>query len=162
MAFIAKLKEFTVSLIFFVAIVCKLSSDGDNYDLLYIIAFFFVVTVLWRYSESMRRESILRKLKDRHSLGNGTILESEYEYGLYVLLQISQDALISETDYRSSHAYGELIDLLLAHSSSCSDTLCICGEMEKFYDLLKIGKLHNNQDVFPIMGKQFSHFKAVI
>lgn len=79
-----------------------------------------------------------------------------------MLLQISQNALIAETDYGSSHSYGELIDLLLAHTTECSDALCICGELEKFYDLLKLGKLHNNQEVFPMIGKQFSHFKSVI
>lgn len=47
-AFLARLKEFTVAIVFFVGIICKLTSDGDNYDLLYVIIFFFIATMLWR------------------------------------------------------------------------------------------------------------------
>lgn len=64
-AFLARLKEFTLALVFFIGIICKLTSDGDNYDLLYVIIFFLFVTLLWRHAESMRRESIMRKLKEK-------------------------------------------------------------------------------------------------
>jgi len=42
-----KTKDFTVSLIFFIGIVCKILIDKQNYDVLYFLLFIPIVTVGW-------------------------------------------------------------------------------------------------------------------
>jgi hypothetical protein len=132
-ALLVKCKEFSVSLLLFIAILCKVEGDTDSLDLLYFIIFVGIVTILWWQVDSARREHILNKIKGRQSNAEGLVLEGEYQYGLFSLIRIYRDSLDPESNINSSHAYGELIDLLLAHASDCTDDLCVCSELERYY-----------------------------
>jgi len=57
--------------------------------------------------------------------------------------------------------FGELMDLMITHIEDCNDTLCICDEMENFYELLRLKQLHN-QEVFPLMKEERKRYKKII
>ena len=63
-------------------------------------------------------------------------LEVEYEYALYVMMTLVRDCLTESID--SQKIFGQLMDLMLAHIEDCDDQLCICDEMENFYELLRL------------------------
>ena len=50
---------------------------------------------------------------------------------------------------------------MLAHIEECDDLLCICDEMENFYELLRLKQLHN-QEVFPLIRKERRKYKKII
>jgi hypothetical protein len=60
-----KTKDFAVTLIFFIGIICKVIGDQSNYDLVYFILFLPFVTVGWILFEEYRKEAILYKLKTK-------------------------------------------------------------------------------------------------
>lgn len=53
------------------------------------------------------------------------------------------------------------MDLMLAHIQDCEDQLCICDELENFYELLRLKQLHN-QDVFPLLREERESYKRII
>jgi hypothetical protein len=53
------------------------------------------------------------------------------------------------------------MDLMLVHIEDCDDPLCICDEMENFYELLRLRQLHN-QEVFPLIREERKRYKKII
>jgi hypothetical protein len=43
----------------------------------------------------------------------------------------------------SQKVFGQLMDLMLVHIEDCDDHLCICDELENYYELLRLKQLHN-------------------
>ena len=53
------------------------------------------------------------------------------------------------------------MDLVITHIEDCDDQLCICDEMENFYELLRLRQMHN-QEVFPLMRNERKRYKKII
>ena len=53
------------------------------------------------------------------------------------------------------------MDLMLSHIEDCDDKLCICDEMENFYELLRLRQLHNSE-VFPLLRSERKRYKKII
>jgi hypothetical protein len=83
-----KTKDFTVALIFFIGLVCKMLEDTQNYDFVYFLIFIPVVTVGWSQFEQHRMEDIIKKIKTR-----GLKMEIEYEIALYVMMTLVRDSM---------------------------------------------------------------------
>jgi hypothetical protein len=58
-----KSKDFSICLIFFIGIICKILGDKSNYDLVYFIIFAPVATYGWMLFEAHRKQVILLKVK---------------------------------------------------------------------------------------------------
>ena len=149
-----KTKDFTISLIFFIGIICKVLTDTLNLDLIYFILFIPIVTVGWILFEEYRKQVVLVKIKKRMLK-----LEIEYEYGLYVLMTLVRDSMTDKIS--SQKVFGQLMDLMLTHIEDCDDQLCICDEMENFFELLRLRQLHN-QEVFPLLRQERKKYKKII
>jgi len=131
-----KTKDFAVALVFFIGIICRVLSDRSNLDAIYFILFIPIVTAGWIIFEEYRKQVIILKVKTK------TVrMEIENEFALYVMMTLVRDCL-SETA-ASQKVFGQLMDLMLAHIEDCDDQLCICDEMENFYELLRLKQLHN-------------------
>lgn len=63
-------------------------------------------------------------------------MEIEHEYALYIIMTLVRDSLSSTSD--SQRIFGQLMSLMLTHIEECDDQLCICDEMENFYELLRL------------------------
>ena len=63
-------------------------------------------------------------------------LEIEYEYALYIMMTLVRDCMQENVD--SQKIFGQLMDVVLSHIEDCDDQLCICDEMESFYELLRL------------------------
>ncbi len=151
---LVKTKDFSVALIFFLSLICKSLNDQSNYDLVYFILFVPFVTLGWILFEDYRKEVILLKLKCKNLK-----LEVENEYALYVMMTLVRDC--QEESVASQKVFGQLMDLMLVHIEECDDQLCICDEMENYYELLRLKQLHN-QDVFPLMRSERRKYKKII
>ncbi len=81
-----KTKDFTVCLIFFIGLICRGLRDLYNYDLIYFLVFCPVVTFGWFQFESFRKESILKKIKNK-----SLKMEIEYEIALYIMMTLVRD-----------------------------------------------------------------------
>lgn len=149
-----KTKDFTVALIFFIGLVCKVLGDTQNYDFVYFLIFIPVVTVGWSQFEQHRMEGIIKKIKTR-----GLKIEIEYEIALYVMMTLVRDSM--EDKISNQKIFGQLMDLMLVHIEDCEDPLCICDEMENFYELLRLKQLHN-QEVFPLIREERKRYKKII
>lgn len=149
-----KTKDFTVALIFFIGIICKVLSDKVNFDLIYFLVFIPIVTTGWVQFEIYRREIILKKIKTR-----SLKMEIEYELALYVMMTLVRDS--ASEAISNQKIFGQLMDLMLIHIEDCDDQLCICEEMENFYELLRLRQLHN-QEVFPLMRDERKRYKKII
>ena len=53
------------------------------------------------------------------------------------------------------------MDLMLVHIEDCDDQLCICDELENYYELLRLKQLHN-QEVFPLIRAERKKFRKII
>jgi len=81
-----KTKDFTVALIFFIAIICKAFGDQSNYDVVYFIIFIPFVTLGWILFEDYRKEIIIKKIKQK-----SLKMEVENEYALYLMMTLVRD-----------------------------------------------------------------------
>lgn len=63
-------------------------------------------------------------------------MEIEYEYALYLMMTLVRDCMEETVD--SQKIFGQLMDLMLSHIEECDDQLCICDEMENFYELIRL------------------------
>jgi hypothetical protein len=86
-------------------------------------------------------------------------MEIENEFALHVMMTLVRDCM--EDTVASQKVFGQLMDLVLAHIEDCDDQLCICDEMENFYELLRLRQLHN-QEVFPLMRAERKKYKKII
>jgi hypothetical protein len=129
--FVIKSKDFSIALLYFIGLICKILDDHSNFDLVYFVLFLPVVTYGWILFEAHRRQMILLKVKTR-----SIKLEIEYEYALYVMMTLVRDSM--EETIESQKIFGQLMDLMLVHIEDCDDQLCICDEMENFYELLRL------------------------
>ena len=149
-----KTKDFSVCLIFFIGIICKMVGDKTNYDIVYFIIFIPIVTTGWIMFEIFRKQKILFKVKTK-----SLKLEVENEFALYVMMTLVRDCLVDNAG--SQKVFGQLMDLMIAHIEDCNDPLCICDEMENFYELLRLKQLHN-QEVFPLLRTERKRYKKII
>lgn len=149
-----KTKDFTVGLIFFIGLICKMLGDKQNYDLLYFLIFIPIVTIGWIQFEVHRKQTILSKIKTKQLK-----MEVEYEIALYVMMTLVRDSM--DESVKNQKIFGELMDLMITHIEDCDDQLCICDEMENFYELLRLRQLHN-QEVFPLMREERKRYKKII
>jgi hypothetical protein len=53
------------------------------------------------------------------------------------------------------------MDLMLIHIEDCDDQLCICDELENYYELLRLKQLHN-QEVFPLVRAERKKYRKII
>jgi hypothetical protein len=149
-----KTKDFAICLIFFIGIICKALGDQSNYDLVYFIIFVPFVTVGWILFEDHRKEVILFKLKTKQLK-----MEVENEFALYVMMTLVRDCQLESVS--SQKVFGQLMDLMLVHIEDCDDQLCICDELENYYELLRLKQLHN-QEVFPLMRAERKKYRKII
>jgi len=149
-----KTKDFAICLIFFIGIICKALGDQSNYDLVYFIIFVPFVTVGWILFEDHRKEVILYKLKTKQLK-----MEVENEFALYVMMTLVRDCMMENVS--SQKVFGQLMDLMLVHIEDCDDQLCICDELENYYELLRLKQLHN-QEVFPLMRAERKKYRKII
>jgi len=68
-------------------------------------------------------------------------MEIENEYALYVMMTLVRDCMLETVS--SQRVFGQLMDLVLTHIEDCDDPLCICDEMENYYELLRLRQVHN-------------------
>ena len=68
-------------------LVCRGLDDTKNLDIVYMLLFIPIVTVGWVQFEVYRKESIIKKIKDK-----SLKLEIEYELGLYVMMTLVRDS----------------------------------------------------------------------
>ena len=61
--FVFKSKDFMLTLIYFIGLICRLLSDEYALDLIYFIVFCPVVSVAWTTADSLRRTYIIQKIK---------------------------------------------------------------------------------------------------
>ena len=97
---------------------------------------------------------ILLKIKNRTLK-----MEIENEYALYVMMSLVRDCMTDSV--ASQKVFGQLMDLVLTHIEDCDDQLCICDEMENFYELLRLRQLHN-QEVFPLLRAERKKYKKIV
>ena len=86
-------------------------------------------------------------------------METEFEIALYVMMTLVRDSM--EDKISNQKIFGQLMDLMLVHIEDCDDPLCICDEMENFYELLRLKQLHN-QEVFPLIREERKRYKKII
>lgn len=86
-------------------------------------------------------------------------MEIEYELGLYVMMTLVRDS--AQEGANNKKIFGQLMDLMLAHVEDCDDQLCICDEIENFYELLRLKQLHN-QEVFPLIKEERLRYRKII
>jgi hypothetical protein len=122
--------------------------------MVYFIIFIPIVTAGWILFEAYRMQIILLKVKNRELK-----MEIENEFALHVMMTLVRDCM--EDTVASQKVFGQLMDLVLAHIEDCDDQLCICDEMENFYELLRLRQLHN-QEVFPLMRSERKKYKKII
>eukprot|EP00347_Sterkiella_histriomuscorum_P004053 403361925 len=152
--FIVKSRDFLNSLALVVGISCQIVADKRNYDLIYMICFAPIVILGWKMIESMRNQQMLVKLK------NKTLkLELEYEYILYTLMMLI--ATTGQETLANQKVFGQLMDIMIVHINECNDQLCICCEMENFYELMRY-KYLNNSEVFSLEREERKKFKKII
>ena len=53
------------------------------------------------------------------------------------------------------------MDIMLTHINECDDQLCICNEMENFYELMRY-KYLNNTEVFSLTREERTKYKKII
>ena len=85
-------------------------------------------------------------------------MEIEYEIALYVMMTLVRDSM--DEKIGNQKIFGQLMDLMLVHIEDCDDPLCICDEMENFYELLRLRSLHN-QEVFPLIREERKRYKKI-
>jgi hypothetical protein len=90
-----------------------------------------MVTVGWMLFAEHRKETILQKLKTKQLK-----MEVENEYALYVMMTLVRDCMLENVT--SQKVFGQLMDLMLVHIEDCDDPLCICDELENYYELLRL------------------------
>ena len=133
--FVIKSKDFMVTLIYLIGLLCRLLSDHFALDLVYFIVFSPVVSVAWTTADTLRKSFILMKIK-RNATDFNLTLEAENEYALYALAKLLGDALGTDAD--ASKDFGQLLDMLFAHIDECQEPACICSEMENYNALLQL------------------------
>ena len=53
------------------------------------------------------------------------------------------------------------MDIMIIHIEECEDPLCICDEMESFYELMRFKFLHNSE-VFTLTREERKRYKKII
>jgi hypothetical protein len=53
------------------------------------------------------------------------------------------------------------MDIMLVHINECDDLLCICDELENFYELMRY-KYVNNSEVFSLARDERKKYKKII
>jgi len=54
-------------------------------------------------------------------------------------------------DLASHTIFGDLLSLVFSHIEDCQDPYCQCEEIDKYYDLVRLMKQNNNQEVLPLI-----------
>lgn len=138
-----KSKDFTVSYALFLGLICRALKDNSGYELIYFLLFLPIVNLGWVLFEGHRKDVMLKKIKRKELK-----MEIEHEYALYIMMTLVRDSLTDSSD--SQRIFGQLMGLMLTHIEECDDPLCICDEMENFYELLRL-RVSHNLEIFPLM-----------
>lgn len=83
-----KSRDFTLSLILFLGLLCKAVTDTRDYDFVYFIIFVPIVILGFNLFEIYRKQKILTKIKSKTLK-----LEIEYEFALYVMMTLVRDCM---------------------------------------------------------------------
>lgn len=68
----------------------------------------------------------------------------------------------AKENLESQRIFGQLTDLLVQrHIEDCDDPLCICDEMENFYELMRFKHL-NNSEVISLLRSERKRYKKII
>lgn len=98
---------------------------------MYFLIFVPFVNLGWILFEDYRKQIILLKLKSKNLK-----MEVENEFALYLMMTLVRDC--QEESVASQKIFGQLMDLIIVHIEDCDDQLCICDEMENYYELLRL------------------------
>eukprot|EP00347_Sterkiella_histriomuscorum_P016877 403351503 len=153
--FIVKSREFVVLLAYLIGFVCQIVKDDKNYDIIYIIIFAPCVTIGWKLFEQYRIKMILFKLK-KQSLK----LEIEFEYALYSLIQIIENS--QGEGLQDQQVLGDLLDIAISHVEKCDDSLCICSELENFFDLMRYKGVDSSAEIIQLSLEERKKYKKII
>lgn len=86
-------------------------------------------------------------------------MEIDHEFALYLMMTLVRDSQ-GET-VAAQRIFGQLMDLMITHIEECDDQLCICDQMENFYELLRLKYVHKT-DVFPLLSKQRKKYRKIL
>lgn len=109
-----KTRDFGISFVFFIGIICAALGDQSNYDALYFIIFLPIITLGWMIYEQHRKQDMLLRVKQKK-----VKMEIEYEYALYLMMTLVRDCM--EENVESQKIFGQLMDLMLTHIEECDD-----------------------------------------
>jgi hypothetical protein len=65
-------------------------------------------------------------------------------------------------DLASQTIFGDLLNLVISHIEDCQDPYCLCEEIDKYYDLVRLMKNNNNQEVLPLIKSEYEAYKNII
>jgi hypothetical protein len=86
-------------------------------------------------------------------------MEIDNEFALYLMMTLVNDSM-GET-LASQKIFGQLMDLMITHIEECDDLLCICDQMENFYEVLKL-KYVNKMDILPLLKKDSKKYRKIL
>ncbi|CDW78770.1 UNKNOWN [Stylonychia lemnae] len=86
-------------------------------------------------------------------------IEIEYEFALFVLTTIIENS--SNETFSNQQAQGQLLDIIISHIENCDDELCICSEIENFFELMKY-KEFENKEVVSLVLEDRKKYKKII
>jgi hypothetical protein len=86
-------------------------------------------------------------------------MEIDHEFALYLMMTLVNDSM-GET-LASQKIFGQLMDLMITHIEECDDPLCICDQMENFYELLKLKYVHK-MDILPLLKKERKKYRKIL
>jgi hypothetical protein len=153
--FLVKTRDFLCALVLFIGLICYAINDTRNYDAVYFLVLSPLMVYGWTFLEQMRKKSMITKLKMKLLKE-----EADSEYALFVLMQMINNS--QRGDFASQTIYGDLLNLVLSHIEDCQDPYCLCEEIDKFYDLLRLMKHNNNLEVLPLLKREYNIYKNII
>ncbi len=86
-------------------------------------------------------------------------LDVDHEYALYLMMTLVRDSM--GESLKAQKIFGQLMDLMITHIQECDDQLCICDQMENFYELLRLKYVHK-MEVFPLLNKERKKYRKIL
>jgi hypothetical protein len=153
--FLVKTRDFSCALVLFIGLFCFAIGDTKNYDAVYFLVSSPLVVYGWTVIEESRKTLILTKLKMK-TLKD----EADSKYALILLMQMINSS--QRGDLTSQTIFGDLLNLVFSHIEDCQDPHCLCEEIDKYYDLVRLMKNNNNQEVLPLIKSEYEAYKNII
>jgi hypothetical protein len=149
-----KAKDFSVALALFLSLICKILGDNQDFDLLLFVLCLPIVTWGWVIAQSHRKDQMLQMVQRKELK-----MEIDHEYALYLMMTLVNDSM--GDNLASQKIFGQLMDLMITHIEVCDDPLCICDQMENFYELLKLKYVHK-MDILPVLNKERKKYRKIL